>query len=95
MTATMHKLTAGDGYMYLIRQVAAHDATARGRDTLADYYSSKGESPGLWMGSGLPTLRTIGAGDEVTEAHMLALFGEGKHPDATAIEGRHATALVA
>ncbi len=95
VTATMHKLTAGDGYMYLIRQVAAHDATARGRDTLADYYSSKGESPGLWMGSGLPTLRTIGAGDEVTEAHMLALFGEGKHPDATAIEGRHATALVA
>ncbi|OZC96147.1 hypothetical protein CH275_26780 [Rhodococcus sp. 06-235-1A] len=95
VTATMHKLTAGDGYMYLIRQVAAHDATARGRDTLADYYSSKGESPGLWMGSGLPTLRTIGAGDEVTEAHMLALFGEGKHPDATAIEGRHATALIA
>jgi conjugative relaxase-like TrwC/TraI family protein len=95
VTATMHKLTAGDGYMYLIRQVAAHDATARGRDTLADYYSSKGESPGLWMGSGLPTLRTIGAGDEVTEAHMLALFGEGKHPAATAIEAQHATALVA
>ena len=27
----LHKLTAGDGYMYLIRQVAASDSTERGR----------------------------------------------------------------
>ena len=27
---TVHKLTAGDGYTYLTRQVAAHDATTRG-----------------------------------------------------------------
>lgn len=25
----IHKLTAGDGYLYLVRQVAASDATAR------------------------------------------------------------------
>lgn len=95
VTATMHKLTAGDGYMYLIRQVAAHDATARGRDTLADYYSSKGESPGRWAGSGLPSLHSIGAGDQVTEEQMLALFGEGKHPDATAMEKKRVAELVA
>lgn len=95
VTATMHKLTAGDGYMYLIRQVAAHDATARGRDTLADYYSSKGESPGRWVGSGLPTLHSIGAGDRVAEEQMLALFGEGKHPDATAMEKKRVAELVA
>ncbi|BCI90249.1 hypothetical protein NIIDMKKI_54550 [Mycobacterium kansasii] len=45
----LHKLTAGDGYLYLIRQVAASDATERGRPTLAQYYSEKGESPaGGW-----------------------------------------------
>ena len=49
----LHKLTAGDGYLYLIRQVAAGDATDRGRPSLADYYSSKGETPGRWMGRGL------------------------------------------
>jgi hypothetical protein len=38
----LHKLTAGDGYMYLIRQVAASDATERGRASLSDYYSAKG-----------------------------------------------------
>ena len=40
---TLHKLTAGDGYQYLIRQVVALDDTRRGRASLADYYSSKGE----------------------------------------------------
>ena len=36
MTATLHKLTAGDGYLYLIRQVAASDSTERGRNTLSE-----------------------------------------------------------
>ena len=49
----LHKLTAGDGYMYLIRQVAAADSTGRGRGSLTDYYSAKGEAPGTWMGRGL------------------------------------------
>ncbi len=52
----LHKLTAGDGYMYLIRQVAASDATDRGRPSLSDYYSAKGEAPGAWMGRGLAAL---------------------------------------
>lgn len=51
---SLHKLTAGDGYMYLIRQVAAADDTARGRGALGDYYSSKGETPGRWMEAGWP-----------------------------------------
>ena len=46
----LHKLTAGDGYMYLIRQVAAGDATNRGRPSLGDYYSAKGEAPGTLDG---------------------------------------------
>src|SRR3546814_6906370 len=53
MVMTLHKLTAGDGYLYLVRQVAAADDTKRGRSTLADYYSAKGEAPGRWPGRGL------------------------------------------
>jgi conjugative relaxase-like TrwC/TraI family protein len=79
------KLTAGDGYTYLIRQVAAHDSTERGYDSLSDYYSEKGESPGRWWGAGLAAL---GVSGEVSEAQMKALFGEGRHPDATKIEAR-------
>lgn len=83
---SLHKLTAGDGYSYLTRQVAAADATERGVDSLADYYSSKGESPGTWMGSGLAQLDGVEAGSEVSEAQMKALFGEGRHPNADEIE---------
>ena len=98
---TLHKLTAGDGYLYLVRQVAAADSTERGRSTLADYYAAKGESPGHWMGRGLAALADTGArevsdevrqhvwtveeGSTVTEAQMKALFGEGLHPNADKI----------
>ena len=54
----IHKLTAGDGYLYLVRQVAAADATSKGRTSLSDYYSAKGESPGVWTGRGLAGLGT-------------------------------------
>jgi len=127
---SLHKLTAGDGYTYLTRQVAACDATHRGRDGLSDYYSEKGESPGVWLGHGADGLSQflaptetmtatsplgrealaaapsapaaaaaaaarVGAhvatgtglaGRQVSETQMLALFGEGRHPDADAIE---------
>lgn len=78
----LHKLTAGDGYTYLTRQVAAADSTERGAASLAEYYSEKGESPGRWTGSGLAELHTVGAGEHVSEAHMKALFGDGLHPEA-------------
>ena len=45
VTVSLHKLTAGDGYTYLTRQVAAADGTDRGYTSLGDYYSAKGESP--------------------------------------------------
>lgn len=101
MTMTLHKLTAGNGYEYLIRQVAAADSTDLGRTTLSDYYSAKGEAPGRWVGSGLAALSDTGArnvshhivervwtvkeGSEVTGPQMQALFGVGKHPNAEAI----------
>ena len=46
----IHKLTAGTGYDYLTRQVAALDATEKGHTGLASYYTAKGETPGVWVG---------------------------------------------
>ena len=39
---TLHKLSAGTGYEYLTRQVAALDSTEKGAAPLADYYSTSG-----------------------------------------------------
>ncbi|MFE3795751.1 MobF family relaxase [Nocardia tengchongensis] len=85
MTATLHKVLAGNGYLYYLRQVAADDSSHRGPGSLADYYSARGESPGRWHGSGLVSLG-LTAGDLVTEAQMKSLFGQGRHPNADAIE---------
>jgi len=83
----LHKLSAGDGYTYLTRQVAAMDATGRGPGTLEAYYSEHGEAPGQWLGSGLSGLG-MRPGEPVSEAQMLSLFGQGWRPDGTAPLGR-------
>ncbi|MEV6059891.1 MobF family relaxase [Nocardia asteroides] len=87
MVATAHRVAAGNGYQYYLRQTAANDRTARGRTSLSQYYSDHGEAPGRWHGSGLDSLG-ISAGAEVTEAQMKALFGEGLHPDAEQIRAQ-------
>ena len=75
---TMHKLTAGDGYQYLIRQVAAVDDTARGVAPLIDYYSAKGESPGRWVGSGLPSLNPPAARWVTRQRRRQRVDGRGR-----------------
>ena len=80
---SLHKLTAGTGYEYLTRQVAAIDSTEKGHTTLADYYDQKGESPGHWVGSGLAGIDGLKAGDVATADQMLSAFGLGDHPLAT------------
>ena len=76
----IHKLTAGSGYDYLTRQVAALDATEKGHVPLASYYTERGESPGVWIGSGLAGIDGLQVGDPVTAEQMRALFGVGLHP---------------
>ncbi|WP_019632499.1 MobF family relaxase [Actinomadura atramentaria] len=79
---TIHKLTAGDGYTYLTRQVANADvdpAWERGQ-AAAEYYTARGNPPGRWVGRGAPLLGL--EGEEVTEDQMKALYGVGMHPDA-------------
>jgi conjugative relaxase-like TrwC/TraI family protein len=77
---SIHKLTAGSGYDYLTRQVAALDATEKGHVPLASYYTERGETPGAWIGSGLAGVDGLKAGDPVTADQMQALFGVGLHP---------------
>jgi TrwC relaxase len=77
---SLHKLTAGAGYDYLTRQVAALDATEKGHTGLASYYTERGESPGVWIGSGLDGIDGLAADDPVTAEQMRTLFGCGLHP---------------
>lgn len=77
---SIHKLTAGSGYDYLTRQVAALDATDKGHTGLASYYTEKGETPGVWVGSGMDGIDGLDAGDVATADHMQTLFGAGQHP---------------
>ncbi len=83
----MHKVAAGNGYQYYLRNTAANDTSARGRASLAEYYDEHGESPGTWRGTGLSALG-IDPGSEVSEEQMRNLFGEGIHPDAEQVRAR-------
>ena len=80
VTMSIHKLTAGSGYDYLTRQVAAQDVTEKGHTGLAGYYAATGEAPGRWVGSGMAGIDGLAAGDVVTAEQMRALFGSGRHP---------------
>jgi conjugative relaxase-like TrwC/TraI family protein len=77
---SIHKLSAGSGYDYLTRQVAALDATEKGHVGLASYYAERGETPGSWIGAGVAGIDGLSAGDAVTAEQMRALFGAGLHP---------------
>ena len=79
---TIHRLTVGDGYKYLLRHIASGDVDRRMTTSLMGYYTASGYPPGRWMGSGL---RGLGAGQlvpgcEVGEEHMAALFGRAQDP---------------
>src|SRR5215217_4189854 len=80
VTMSLHKLIAGSGYDYLTRQVAALDATEKGHIGLASYYTERGESPGVWVGSGMEGIDGLDVGDPVMAEQMRALFGCGLHP---------------
>jgi hypothetical protein len=53
---SLHKLTAGSGYDYLTRQVAALDSTEKGHTGLAAYYAEQGENLGCGSVRGWPAL---------------------------------------
>lgn len=81
---SMHKLTAGDGYTCLTRDVAAGDAGLEAGASLTAYYEQTGNPAGRWLGDGLAGLgdatRLLHAGDVVSEQAMTALFRDGHDP---------------
>ncbi|MGO4785509.1 MobF family relaxase [Cryobacterium sp. W22_MBD10_FK3] len=78
----MRVMSAGDGYKYLLRTIAAGDGQRSLSTPLTRYYSAKGTPPGRWMGSGLPGLGSgrILEGADVTEAQLQNLIGLGRDP---------------
>ncbi|WP_444876255.1 MobF family relaxase [Agromyces albus] len=78
----MRVMSAGDGFRYLLRTVAAGDGERSMSTSLTRYYSAKGTPPGRWMGSGLPSIGAgiIAEGDEVAESQLQLLIGMGRDP---------------
>ena len=79
---SIHRLSAGDGYKYLLKHIAAADSDRLMATPLTAYYAADGYPPGRWAGSGLPGIADgqLQAGDEVTEDQMTALFGRAEDP---------------
>ena len=82
MVMTMHRLTAGAGYQYLLKHTASGDCDRSVGSDLGAYYTASGNPPGRWYGQGLTGLEAGGpeAESEVTEPQMANLFGAGKDP---------------
>lgn len=87
---TMHRLTAGAGYQYLLRQTASGDCDRSAAADLTAYYTASGNPPGRWFGRGLDGFGDggPGAGSQVSEPQMANLFGQGKHPATGGALGR-------
>lgn len=82
MTVSMRVMSAGDGYKYLLRTVAAGDGDRSLSTPLTRYYNAEGTPPGRWLGAGVATLGggRISAGDLVSEAQLRLLVGMGCDP---------------
>ncbi len=78
----MRVMSAGDGYRYMLRSVAAGDGDRSLSTPLTRYYAEAGTPPGRWIGAGFPHLAdgTLHAGDVVTEEQLAFLIGEGRDP---------------
>lgn len=90
VTVSMRVMSAGDGYKYLLRTVAAGDGERPLSTPLTRYYSAEGTPPGRWIGSGL---RGLGRGSLVedgivSESQLQLLIGMGRDPVTGSALGR-------
>lgn len=53
---SIRKISAGDGYAYLLRSVVRGDGDRSAPDRVTRYYLEAGTPPGFWLGSGLEAL---------------------------------------
>lgn len=83
MTVSVKRISAGDGYSYLMRTVAVGDGNRLASTPMTRYYTEAGTPPGRWMGSGLDGLgggRGVEAGSVVSEEQLFHLIGMGEDP---------------
>jgi len=89
---SLHRLSAGAGYHYLLKHTACGDTQRAASTPLGAYYTASGYPPGRWTGAGLAGLggdnHRLDAGSPVTEEQMAALFGSGRDPVTGAALGR-------
>nr|WP_290127569.1 MobF family relaxase [Cutibacterium avidum] len=78
----MRVMSAGDGYKYLLRTVAAGDGDRSLSTPLTRYYAEAGTPPGRWLGSGITALGhgELAPGAQVSEAQLQLLVGMGRDP---------------
>jgi conjugative relaxase-like TrwC/TraI family protein len=78
----MRVMSAGDGYKYLLKSVAAGDGDRSLSTRLTRYYAEEGNPPGFWIGQGLARLGNgeLTAGARVSEAQLQLLIGMGVDP---------------
>lgn len=82
VTVSLRRMSAGSGYRYLLRSVAAGDGSRALSTLLTRYYSEVGTPPGRWLGSGVRALGNgqLVAGMQVTENQLALLIGMGRDP---------------
>ena len=82
MTVSMRKMSAGEGYKYLLRSVVSGDGNRSLSTPLTRYYAEAGTPPGVWMGSGSPSSAPaqITVGSTVSEPQLVLLIGQGRDP---------------
>ncbi|WP_207085032.1 MobF family relaxase [Nocardioides sp. S5] len=82
MTVSMRRMSAGSGYQYLLRSVAAGDGTRSLTTPLTRYHSEVGTPPGRWLGSGVVAFGAsqLRPGMQVTEEQLALLVGMGRDP---------------
>jgi len=97
MVMTLHRLTAGAGYQYLLRHIATGDCARTGASPVTAYYTESGNPPGRWLGRGLVGLGSssdgsgpggLAAGTVVVDDAMARLFCHGTDPVTGAAIGR-------
>ncbi|MFI9486958.1 MobF family relaxase [Promicromonospora sp. NPDC052451] len=85
MAVSIAKMSAGDGFEYFMRSVAAGDGDRSMGTPLTRYYTETGTPPGRWVGSGVASLGSdelgrLVVGAVVTEEQMARLAGKGMDP---------------
>src|SRR4051794_12699199 len=82
MTVSLRRMSAGAGYRYLLRSVAADDGSRALSTPSTRYYTEAGTPPGRWLGSGLSVFGggRIRPGMQVTEEQLALLIGMGRDP---------------